>query len=68
MSKSLVPNPPDQAQGVIDEAMSQGKGFLVGVAATAVAVPFLGWVFGLVAGGAAVAGWSWKTARARRRR
>lgn len=67
MSKSLVPSP-DKAQGVIDEAKSQGKGFLIGVAATAVAVPFLGWVFGLAAGGAAVGVWSWKTARAARRR
>ena len=44
---------------------SQGKGFLLGIAATAVAVPFLGWFLGLAAGGAAVVGWSWKTARRR---
>ena len=28
-------------------------------------VPFLGWFLGLAAGGAAVVGWSWKTARRR---
>lgn len=66
MSKALVPNP-DKAQGVINEAVSQGKGFVVGVAATALAVPFFGWLFGLAAGGVAVGVWSWKTARARRR-
>lgn len=66
MSKSLVPRP-DKAQGVIDETLSQGKGFVVGLAAAAVAVPFLGWFLGLAAGGAAVIGWSWKTARAKKR-
>lgn len=65
MSKSLVPRP-DKAQGVIDETMSQGKGFIVGVAAAAVAVPFLGWFLGLAAGGVAVVGWSWKTARSKK--
>jgi len=66
MSKSLVPSP-DKAQGVLDEAKSQGKGFLVGAATMALAVPFLGWAFGLAAGGTAIVAWSWKTARARRR-
>lgn len=66
MSKSLVPSP-DKAQGVVDEAKSQVKGFLVGAATMTVAVPFLGWAFGLAAGGVAVGVWSWKTARARRR-
>ena len=62
MSKSLVPRP-DKAQGYLDEAKSQGKGFIVGVAATAIAVPFLGWAFGLLAGGVAVGVWSVKSAR-----
>lgn len=65
MSKSLVPRP-DKAQGVIDEAVSQGKGFIIGVAAAAVAVPFVGWFFGLAAGTGAVVVWSWKTARSKK--
>lgn len=60
MSKSLIPHP-DKAQGVFDEAKSQAKGYIVGVATAAIAVPFLGWVFGLVAGGVAVGIWSVKS-------
>jgi len=62
MSKSLIPRP-DKTQGYLDEAKSQGKGFVVGIAATAIAVPFLGWAFGLIAGGVAVGIWSVKSAR-----
>ena len=65
MSKALIPHP-DKAQGVLDEGKSQMKGFIVGAATVAVAVPFLGWVFGTIAGGTAVAVWSWKSARKKR--
>lgn len=61
MSKSLVPRP-DKAQGYLDEVKSQAKGYAVGVATAALAVPFLGWAFGLIAGGAAVVVWSVKSA------
>ena len=66
MSKALIPNP-GKIPGFLDEAKSQGKGFLVGATTAVLAVPFLGWVFGLVAGGGAVVVWSWKSARNRKR-
>ena len=66
MSKALIPHP-DKAQGVVDEVKSQGKGFLIGVGTAALAVPFLGWIFGLAAGGTAVVAWSWKSARRRQK-
>ncbi len=66
MSKALIPHP-DKAQGVLDEAKSQTKGFLIGAATVAVAVPFLGWFIGVGVGAVAVVGWSWKSARRRQK-
>lgn len=60
MSKSLIPNP-DKAQGVISEAVSQGKGALIGVATVVVVVPFLGWIGGAVAGAAVIGISAWRS-------
>lgn len=49
MSKSLVPNP-DKAQGVIDEAKSQGTAFVAGAVTVAALVPVFGWIFGPIVG------------------
>ncbi|MFA5854423.1 MAG: hypothetical protein WC866_05070 [Patescibacteria group bacterium] len=46
----------DEGQGLLDEAASQGKGAVVGVAAVVVAVPFFGWMVGAVVGGAVLIG------------
>ncbi len=57
---------PDQAQGFLDEAKSQGTGLVVGAVTVAVAVPFLGWIMGAALGAGAVGVTSYRMWRKKR--